>query len=132
MSASYAYEPSEDDASFAKKHLNDLDLRGAPKAINSAIRELLEATANRDKIVLAVEKPVVTTSEAAQMLCVSRSFLVKLLDQGKIPFHRLEGSSHRRLYRADLLSFMDQQRQKAEQALQSLVDESEGLELYDS
>ena len=52
-----------------------------------------------------------STTEAAEILNVSRPYVVKLLDQGLIPFEATEGN-HRRMKRADLLEF---QRQKDEE-----------------
>jgi excisionase family DNA binding protein len=52
--------------------------------------------------------------EAARMLSVSRQFLVQILEQGQIPFHRT--GTHRRVYTRDLLAYRvtrDAERRKA-------------------
>lgn len=59
-----------------------------------------------------------STSEAADILNVSRPYVVKLLDQGLMPFKATEGN-HCRIKRVDLLKF---KRQKAA-AGRKLADE---------
>ena len=58
-----------------------------------------------------------TTQQAADILLVSRPYLVKLLDEGKIE-HRKVGS-HRRIRYNDLLNF----KAKEERARKSVLDE---------
>ncbi|MFK7160446.1 helix-turn-helix domain-containing protein [Marinospirillum sp. MEB164] len=68
-----------------------------------------------------------TTQEAADLLNVSRPTLIKLLDDGEIPFHR---SGNRRKVRfADLRHYQDELEQKRLQALEELtaLDQELGL-----
>jgi len=66
-----------------------------------------------------------TTTEAAELLNVSRPHLVKLLKQGDIPHHKV--GSHHRVYRNDVLSYREGQRERAEDALQTLTDQAQEL-----
>lgn len=66
-----------------------------------------------------------TTTEAAELLNVSRPHLVKLLKQGDIPHHKV--GSHHRVYRKDVLSYKTKQRERAEDALQALTDQAQEL-----
>lgn len=68
-----------------------------------------------------------TTQEAADLLNVSRPTLIKLLDDGEIPYHR---SGNRRKVRfADLRDYQDELEQKRLQALEELtaLDQELGL-----
>jgi excisionase family DNA binding protein len=70
-----------------------------------------------------------TTQQAADFLGVSRPYLVKLLEQGSVPFRRLR--KHRRVRLEDLLKFQAQETKSREAALNELAGLSQELGLYD-
>ena len=51
----------------------------------------------------SAQQPELTTQEAADALNVSRPFLIKLLESGQIPFHRV--GAHRRIKHKDIIEF---------------------------
>lgn len=59
-----------------------------------------------------------TTKEAADLLNVSRPFLVKLLGEKKIPFRRV--GSHRRISADDILKYKENRDSEREQALDEM------------
>ena len=71
----------------------------------------------------------VTTQEAADMLDVSHPFLIRLLDQGAVPF--TGAGTHRRIRVDDLLAFRRRRDAERREALQELTRLSEELGLYD-
>ncbi len=70
-----------------------------------------------------------TTQEAADYLNVSRPYLIKLLDEGKIPY-RLVGA-HRRVIQADIVNFRNLLRENRRAILDDLIVDAEDLGLYE-
>ncbi|MBK6639250.1 MAG: helix-turn-helix domain-containing protein [Rhodocyclaceae bacterium] len=66
-----------------------------------------------------------TTQEAADLLNVSRPHLVKLLEDGALPYHRT--GKHRRVRFADLMQFKTQRDQDSELAMSELAAQAQEL-----
>lgn len=94
----------------------------------SAIRlllDLLTEMAAGNAVTLIPVHAQLTTQQAADVLNVSRPFLVNLLEEGKIPHVKV--GTHRRILFEDLMRYkksVDRERQKA---LDELVKQSETL-----
>jgi excisionase family DNA binding protein len=67
-----------------------------------------------------------TSKEAADILNMSRSFLVKLLDRGDIPYHRV--GTHRRLNVDGVLAYRELRAKRRREKLRELTELSEQLE----
>jgi excisionase family DNA binding protein len=70
-----------------------------------------------------------TTQQAADLLNVSRPFLIKLLKEGNLDY-RMVGT-HRRIRLEDLLVYKDQRDAKRRRLLGEITSESQELGLYD-
>lgn len=66
-----------------------------------------------------------TTQEAADLLNVSRPHLVKLLEDGALPFHR--AGKHRRVRFADLMQFKAERERTSERAMEELAKQAQEL-----
>lgn len=66
-----------------------------------------------------------TTQEAANLLSVSRPYLIQLLEKGKIPFHKI--GRHRRILFADILKFQEKSKANSQKAREALTKEAQEL-----
>lgn len=71
---------------------------------------------------------VLTTQEVADLLNVSRPFVIKLIDQKELPLAFMAGSQ-RRILKSSALEYRDKMRRKQNDALEALTKESEDLEM---
>ncbi len=103
----------------------------APEAVEAALRVVADLLARGRTVSIGAEDEALTTTEAARLLNVSRPHIVKLLEAGHLPFHKV--GTHRRVYRRDVLAYQARQRRNAEEAMQALADQAQDLGLgYDT
>ena len=89
--------------------------------------EMLGAMAEQKLVTLVPQKHELTTQEAAAFLNVSRPFVIKEIETGKIP-HRKVGR-HRRVTFTDLVKYQRVSQEGSDQALQDLTDQAQALGL---
>lgn len=68
-----------------------------------------------------------TTQEAAEILNVSRPYLVRLLEEGRLPFHRT--GTHRRVFFKDVMAFKAERYRARRKVLDELYDMDQDLGL---
>lgn len=103
-----------------------------PPSLNEFLLDIVGALLEGRPVSIIQRDSELTTVQAAQMLGVSRQFLVNLLEDGRIAFHKV--GSHRRVYARDLLAYKARRDQQRKEALTSLAkaESDEGLfELHD-
>jgi excisionase family DNA binding protein len=95
-------------------------LRLPPKVLR-LIADLLGALAEGKAVSVVPKDLDVTTQEAAMFLNVSRPYLIRLLEEGKIRFHKV--GSHRRIRFDDIVHYKEERTRKSNDALQALADQ---------
>lgn len=92
-----------------------------PEPVYQMMRQLLRFMSERKTVFLIPEDESCTTQSAADMLGVSRPFLIKLLSEGKMNFHHV--GRHRRIYFKDLMNYQRSRDSERRAILDSLTDE---------
>jgi excisionase family DNA binding protein len=100
-----------------------------PDSLYRFLLKILQDLADGKAVSLTSAARELTTQEAAGFLGVSRQFLVRLLDEGKIAFHRV--GTHRRVYLQDLISFRKERDQRRHEAIQRMAREAVTDGVYD-
>lgn len=100
-----------------------------PEEIYRVLRQVVEALRQGLAVTVAPLAQALTTQQAADLLGVSRPTVIKLLDQGKIPFERV--GTHRRILLRDLLAYRERRRADQYAALEATaisIDDEQDLD----
>lgn len=101
--------------------------------IPSSLREVLVAAARQlaegNGVSIMPVMAEVTTQQAADLLNVSRPFVIGLLDKGDIPFHKV--GAHRRIRLRDVLAYRRRRDASRRAVLDRLTMEAQELGIYE-
>ncbi|QQP93506.1 helix-turn-helix domain-containing protein (plasmid) [Skermanella sp. TT6] len=98
-----------------------------PMAATRLLEQVLTEMAHGNAVTLIPVHAELTTQEAADYLNVSRPYLVRLLEENFIPFHKV--GTHRRVRFQDLKTYKEQADAKREMAMGDLVAQAQELDL---
>ena len=99
-----------------------------PEEVYRILVKVVEALREGKVITVVPQTQRLTTQEAADFLGISRPTLVKLLDQGKIPYE--QPGRHRRILFSDLLRYVDRRRKERTAALDRLTEDASSAGIY--
>lgn len=111
---------ADDQASFI---VTDGQVLTLPPSLYRVIQMAVDVLNRGDAISIVPIHKQLTTQEAADILNVSRQYLVRLLEDGRMPFTKAD--THRRIRFDDLMAFKRHRDARREQRLDELTRLSE-------
>lgn len=90
-----------------------------PDEVYRVLRQVVNALSHGLAVTVAPQTQVVTTQQAAEILGVSRPTLIRLLDDGLVPYERT--GKHRRLLLHDVLNYRERRRREQRAVLDALA-----------
>jgi len=102
----------------------ELEIKVPEKAF-SLFNSILSEMAKGRTISVISENNEISTERAAKLLGVSRPYVVKLLEDGSIPFRKV--GTHRRIRMRDLNTYQEKLKEIQEEKLQFLADQAQDL-----
>lgn len=101
-----------------------------PAGAVTLLMDILDAMASGQGVTLIPEDAELTTVQAADILHVSRPFLIKLLEEGQIPYRKV--GKHRRIRVEDVMNYKRAIDQEREAVLDQLVADAQEQDMgYD-
>lgn len=97
-----------------------------PSAVGKIVRDLLLLIGKGEAVTLVPFGGELTTQQAADLLNVSRPFLIKLIEEGEIPHHKV--GTHRRVRAEDLFKYKQRRDVNREKALQKLTELGQAID----
>lgn len=100
-----------------------------PASVYQLLRRTIRELARGNGVMVVPVQAMLTTQQAADLLDVSRPFLVKLLESGEIPYHYV--GTHRRIRLEALLEYDRRRSQKRRTTLALMIREAQEMGEYE-
>lgn len=106
------------------------DVAVLPKALQALFREIGDALSAGQAIVVMPQDKQLTTQQAGELLGLSRPYVIRLLDEGEMPY-TLAGK-HRRIALRDVLECARRRAESRRAALRQMARDAFAAGLYDN
>jgi excisionase family DNA binding protein len=115
-----------DSAKLVSSDGEELDI---PESVYSLLVRIVSEMDQGNGVTVLPVHAELTTQQAAGLLNVSRPYLVRLLQDGEIPFHTV--GRHRRIFVKDLLEYKERRDARRRHLLEKMTREAQEAGLYD-
>jgi len=99
-----------------------------PEALRLVLEQAAHELVRGNRVSLLPLGRMLTTRQAAEMLNISRPFLIQLLKREEIPFEMV--GTHRRVAIEDVLRYRAQRSERRREVLRALSQEADELGIY--
>jgi excisionase family DNA binding protein len=124
----YLQSHPQDDLIEALGEVGDDDALVIPRPTAVLFAQILDALAKGRGVQIIPKEAELTTQQAADLLHVSRPYLITLLESGEIPYRRV--GRHRRITFEDLIKYKRHDDSKRRAAADDLAQLSQELGVY--
>jgi len=116
-----AQEPIEIEITGEKTHIR------IPRSAFQFLNTILQLMAKGKAICIIPSETEVSTQQAAEMLNISRPYVVKLLEKGEIAYHKV--GTHRRIRLKDLERYKQKMEKDRRKHLEELAKQAQELNM---
>lgn len=114
------------DITFEEANKHEMNVT-IPQSAFKLLLEILVQMAEGNAVTLIPVHAELTTQEAADLLNVSRPYLIQLLETKKIPFHKI--GNRRKILLQDLMLYKTKIDEARRKVLDEIVEESQKLDM---
>lgn len=100
-----------------------------PESVYNILVQVLGYLKQGKSVSVVPVMPELTTQQAAQLLGMSRPFLIDLLNNGELPFYKI--GSHRRIYQKDVMDYLSKRDEKRKHILDGIAKRAMAEGEYD-
>jgi excisionase family DNA binding protein len=105
------------------------ELLHLPDSVYTLLKRAVHELALGNAVTIVPIQAELTTQQAADLLNVSRPFLIKLLETGQIPYHMV--GTHRRVTYRDLIAYRERRDEVRRKVLRDIAREAQELGIYE-
>jgi excisionase family DNA binding protein len=107
----------------------DGDFIELPQSVFQVLKQIIYYMMRGRAVFIVPDNKTLTTQQAAEILQVSRPYLIKLLDKKKLPYSMV--GTHRRIRFSDLMTYKSKHEADQEKGIDEIAQMSQDLGLYD-
>jgi excisionase family DNA binding protein len=105
------------------------ELAVLPEPLYALLKDIVKSLAEGRSLVLLPEEKQLTTQQTAELLGMSRPYLIRLLDAGEMPYCLV--GKHRRIALRDVLTYAKRRAAARQSALDKMARDAYEAGLYD-